>query len=240
MIERAELSFDSKHTGAPMARLHLPARALEPAEVEGAVADARAAGVQHLVTTLDAARTADAAALADAGLRLVDVAIDFSRPRADAAGYEDGIRLGTAEDADAIVDGCATVFRRSRFYTDPYFRDEEADALHRAWVRNLFGGRAAAVLVADGGDGPVGFCGMLLDEEASVGRIDLIAVAPHAAGQGWGGRLLRSALAWFDGRCATSFVKTQGHNTRACGLYTRHGYAIHATDLTYALTLEPR
>lgn len=240
MIERVALAFDAEHTGAPMARLRLPDRALDPAEVRDAVASARAAGVHHVVATLDSARAADAAALADAGLRLVDVAIDFSRPRGDATEAPDGVRLGTGDDADAVVEACATLFRRSRYYTDPFFRDEEADALHRAWVRNLFGGRAEAVLVADGGDGPVGFCGMLVDAEASAGRIDLIAVAPHAAGQGWGGRLLRAARTWFDARCATSFVKTQAHNTRACGLYTRHGYTIHATDLTYALTLEPR
>jgi len=240
MIERVDLPFDARHTGAPMARLRLPERSLDRGEVRDAVADARAAGVHHLVATLSAERTADAAALADAGLRLVDVAVDFARPRGEAGSTADGIRLGTAEDADAVVEKCATLFRRSRFYNDPFYRDEEADALHRAWVRNLFGGRAAAVLVAEGDDGPVGFCGMLLDDEASTGRIDLIAGAPAAAGRGLGGRLLRSALAWFDARCERSFVKTQAHNRRACGLYTRHGYAIDSTDLTWALTLEPR
>ena len=44
----------------------------------------------------------------------------------------------------------------------------------------------------------------------------------------------------FDATCDVAFVKPQAHNVRASGLYTRSGFSLHQTDLTYAKALEQR
>lgn len=241
-IRRLPLAFDAQVTGMPMARLALSGDADALAgSLGGVVAQARAAGVRHLVTTVSAARTDLANILSHHEFGLVDVAIDFHRPRAadTPATTPDGIRTARPEDAEAVLRECAELFTRSRYYTDRFFSTAEAHELHRRWIRNLFSGRAATILVAEDGEEVVGFAGLLRSDER-IGRIDLIAVAPHAAGRGWGRRLVEASLGWFDAHCDGAFVKTQAYNVPACRLYTRHGFTIHQTDLTYSRSLGPR
>lgn len=232
MIERIDQPFESSIAGVPVGRLRLDRG--EPAELAEAIADAAASGVRHLVATIGAAEHAWSWKLNEQGFRLVDVAVTLRREKGEAQAWPE-VRMAVPEDLAPILRDCATLFPLSRYYTDPFLGHDKADELHRRWITNSFQGRAAAVFVADHGGEAAGFLTALVDGDR--GRIDLVGVAPHAKGRGLGTKMISTALHWFDERVSEVLVKTQAHNYPALAIYTRLGFFLYLSELTYSLTL---
>lgn len=173
-------------------------------------------------------------ALLEKAFFLVDVGLCFERridgmtPDGDTA-----VRAARKADLEPLIERCATLFRGSRFYADPFYDPERADELHRRWIRNCFEGRADAFLVADDALGtPLGFVTCATDDGGQVGTIELIGVAESARGQGVGRRLLAASLAWFASRVHVVQVKTQATNYAAASMYEGAGFRLRRAELT--------
>lgn len=203
--------------------------------------EARSDGYAHLIfrTAVDDLPAIWAAE--QAGLRLVDVALD-STFRFDSTALPElptdlPIRRAQEADVPTLRDLAGQGFVLSRFSADPFFTEAQVVSFHREWVKNLYEGLAQAVLVCDLGGQVVGFvsCALSGDE----GRIPLIATDAGYRRRGLGRALVAAALNWFAGQgVQVAHVKTQSHNYPALALYHRSGFVISKSELTFSCTLQ--
>ena len=108
-------------------------------------------------------------------------------------------------------------------------------------VRNGFKGRAEAIYVAESENRLVGFA--LLRSKAGtekVGEIELIAVDPAFHGRGIGKELVAEAIRHYHGKTSKIQVGTQAKNLRAIGLYTRMGFSVIRSELSFHRHSEAR
>ena len=127
------------------------------------------------------------------------------------------------------------LFRRSRFYHDPFFSTDEADRLQAAWLANSVSGQAADAvwIIPD-----AGFVTCKLTRDGC-GEVALIGVWEESRGRGAGRALMTAAVTWFAGRgVSTVRVKTQVKNLRAMNFYHRLGFDLYAMDMTMGCILE--
>ena len=125
---------------------------------------------------------------------------------------------------------------RSRFVVDPFFSAEANELLHRTWVKNLFGGLAQAIFVAEVDGEVAGFVSNSVHEHEA--RIPLIATNARVRRMGVGKALIARALWWSKTQgVPNAHVKTQAHNYPALALYHRAGYVVSRTELTFSATL---
>ena len=136
-------------------------------------------------------------------------------------------------------------FQSFRLRVDPQIPESRARHSRREWVRNGFKGRAEAIYVAESENHLVGFA--LLRSKAGtekIGEIELIAVDPAFHGRGIGKVLVAKAIRHYQGKTSEIQVGTQAKNLRAIGLYTRMGFSVVRSELSFhrhsdgALTLE--
>ena len=136
----------------------------------------------------------------------------------------------------------ATVpFNRSVYGVDPQIPESRARHSRREWVRNGFKGRAEAIYVAESENRLVGFA--LLRSKAGtekVGEIELIAVDPAFHGRGIGKELVAEAIRHYQGKTSKIQVGTQAKNLRAIGLYTRMGFSVIRSELSFHRHSEAR
>jgi dTDP-4-amino-4,6-dideoxy-D-galactose acyltransferase len=246
-IELRKLDWDSSFFGRKMGAL-VPApewlgrrgEASLAGDLRHAIAESADDGYEHLMlrvpsTALRMARAAEAA-----GFRLVDVAVDLAVRVVPGHAKIDlglGVRPVTAADIGALQDIAQIAFPLSRFTADPFFTATDADALYREWVANLCGGLAKCVLVAHAQDEAVGFTSCAVQPDGS-GRIPLIATSDLHRRQGIGRALVESSIAWFAGHgIQRAWVKTQASNYPALALYSRSGFVVAASELTFTTTL---
>lgn len=238
------LEWDTAFFGARMGRLDvvgpMPGDEGEIARVlRTALAEARLARFDHVILRSGPAEPmARAAELA--GLQLVDVGLDLrcTLPRgANAASGAMPVRPFRPSDLPSIEAIAGEAFRLGRFWTDPFFRPEQARDFYQEWARNLCRGLAAEVLVAEWHGEPAGFVSCALND--GTGRIPLIAMAAEARGLGGGQALVSAAVGWFERAGASAaYVRTQAHNYPALGLYVDQGFRVATADLTFAATLQ--
>jgi dTDP-4-amino-4,6-dideoxy-D-galactose acyltransferase len=175
-----------------------------------------------------------------AGFYLTDVGVTWSSETArylSAATEPTGaVRLATADDLPLLSAEAVKLFRRSRFYSDPFFTESDADRLHVAWLTNSVSGQAAdAVLISP----EAGFVTCKLTKDGN-GEVPLIGVWEQSRNRGAGRELMTAAVAWFSGRGAPVVrVKTQVKNLRAMNFYHRLGFDLHAMDMTMCCMLQP-
>ena len=169
--------------------------------------------------------------LEDAGFRVIDAALTFDAPslHADFAGK--AVRFATPQDRAAVSAVAGRAFRYTRFHLDPALPDALAHRIKAAWADNYFSGqRGDRMVVAEEGGKVVSFLQLLWAGDALV--IDLIAVAPEAARQGFASAMIGFAAAngTGDARRAASFkVGTQAANTASCRLYENLGFRLCAS-----------
>lgn len=244
LIDRSSCAFESEIKQAPMGRVTFSDEATPKAYLRDALEEARKAGIEHLVSTVLAGSLDEANALIRHGFALVDAGVVFERAvvgGSHAATRNTRVRAAGADDCEAIVKVCGTIFQGSRYYRDPYFSQDEADELHRRWIRNLFDHRAQWMWIAESEGAPVGFSALRLHEEPRANEksasIELIGVSSSFAGMGLGKELTQASIDWLAQHASRLTVKTQAANTRACRLYQSFGFALERSELTFARDL---
>ena len=231
------LTWDSQFFGRKMGVLTGP---IGPTEVVSAsLAAASHQGFEYVVCRPPVEDAAAIRALEQAGLYLTDVGVTWS---SDAPAYlkrwpavaEGSVRHATADDVPQLSDEAMKLFRRSRFYGDPFFTEADADRLHAAWLANSVSGQAAdAVLI----NPEAGFVTCKLTKDGN-GEVALIGVWEGSRGRGAGRDLMTAAVKWFTGRgVAIVRVKTQVKNLRAMNFYHRLGFDLYAMDMTMCCML---
>ena len=232
-------AFDSEILSRQVGRAALAARepGVGPALVSAGIDLAREAGYACLLAQVDAQAWTPIWAFSGQGFRLVDVGVEFAHDLRDLTPFSGGsattIGDATESDLEAVLESCATIFRGSRFYTDPFYPRDRADELHRRWIQNCYHGRAQRFLVARIEGETVGFIACLLDRPGGVGRIDLVGVRPERRGRGVGRQLVAAALQWFSSRAERVLVKTQLTNYVVASLYEAAGFRLHGSELTF-------
>jgi len=173
----------------------------------------------------------------ESGFHLVDIRITLDRPAGSATGVwrseSPSIRLARETDIPALRPIAAENHHDSRFYHDGGFPAERCDELYATWIEKSCRGYADAVLVADRGDGAVGYLSCHLCE-AGMGQIGLVGVHGECRGEGLGRQLLHESIRWFAAAgVARIEVVTQGRNLEAQRLYQKSGFMTSSLQLWY-------
>lgn len=171
------------------------------------------------------------------GFHLVDIRVTLERQITANPGTWQSetpdIRLATAADIPALRLIAAANHRDSRFYHDGGFSPERCDELYATWIEKSCKGYADAVLVADCGEGAVGYLSCHLKDNGA-GQIGLVGVSSSCQGRGLGKHLLNEALRWFMAAGTSRIeVVTQGRNLTAQRLYQKSGFLTSAMQLWY-------
>jgi dTDP-4-amino-4,6-dideoxy-D-galactose acyltransferase len=191
----------------------------------------------YFLADLGDARTLRLAA--QGGFTPVDVRVTLARTVAPAPGRDTlrardiVVRAARPGDLPALRRIARRAHQASRFFADPRLPRQHARALYAEWIGRSCAGDAAAVFVAAGRRGPLGYVTVHLDRRGQ-GRIGLLGVAAQAQGQGIGRTLLAAAMSWCrrQGLARVSVV-TQGRNLAAQRLYQRGGFVVERMQLWY-------
>jgi GNAT superfamily N-acetyltransferase len=211
---------------------------LDPTSIAANLRSARAEGYEYLTCRPPVEDAPAIRALEHAGFCLTDVGVTWSSSIADYlrrnTAMPTAVRHATVSDLPLLSDHAVRLFRRSRFYSDPFFTESDADRLHVAWLANSVSGQAAdAVLI----NPDAGFVTCKMRDRH--GEVPLIGVWEQSRQRGAGRELMTAAVHWFAGRAATVVnVKTQVKNLRAMNFYHRLGFDLLAMDMTMCCILD--
>lgn len=175
----------------------------------------------------------------DNHFRFVDMRVTFDKPLIPTFEFEpDGdsitvINLCNLDDIGALRSLSKISYRQSRYYFDPGFPVNLADAMYETWIEKSCLDPASAVFVIFAEGTPAGYIACRQIDETE-GRIDLIAVDPRFKQMGLGQKLVKRSSRWFAERNLERIrVITQGRNIAAQRLYQRNGFLISDIKLWY-------
>jgi dTDP-4-amino-4,6-dideoxy-D-galactose acyltransferase len=171
------------------------------------------------------------------GFYLTDIRVTLDRALVATAGKWQAtspiIRLATGSDIPDLRGIAAANHRDSRFYHDGGFPLERCDELYATWIEKSCQGFSDAVLVADCGEGAVGYLSCHIRDNG-VGNIGLVGVSSSCQGKGIGKQLLNESLRWFAAAGVSQVeVVTQGRNLTAQRLYQKNGFLTSQVELWY-------
>ena len=202
------------------------------------IADAESHGVRFLSVRLSEDAIAALHAVEAVGFRIIESFLTFGRKTAGEIPFEGGsnfhIRGAQPDEMEPVAAIAYRAFESFRLRVDPQIPESRARHSRREWVRNGFKGRAEAIYVAEMENRPVGF--VLLRSKTDTGRtgeIELIAVDPAFHGRGIGKALVAEAIRHYRGETSEIHVGTQAKNLRAIGLYTRMGFSVVRSELSF-------
>ncbi len=124
------------------------------------------------------------------------------------------------------------------------YRQPDGPCVSREYVASLIDGADAAILVAEGSAGVLGFAQVTVSDAADIpihvprrlGTVGTLSVGAAFRRQGIGTALMRAAEEWARAHGATSLnVGVWEFNTQARALYERLGYATATRRLQRAL-----
>ena len=194
---------------------------------------ARDAGVRMLTVRLPANDLRRVHAFEDAGYRLMDTLVYYSRGLDDLSDRHvmpEGIsvRQAVPEDAGAVVKVAQAGFAGyiGHFHVDPYLDSAAADAAYVEWaeVSTARTSSAAPVLVAESGAAIVGFLTLRHINPKEM-ELVLSAVYPSYQGKGLYGSLVNAALALAKAHGALQVVtSTQINNYSVQRVWSRLGF----------------
>ena len=213
--------------------------------LKACLADAEAHGVRFLSVRLAEDALAALHAVEAVRFRILESFLTFGRKAAGEILFDGGsdfhIRLAQPEEMETVAAIAYHAFQSFRLRVDPQIPESRARHSRREWVRNGFKGRAEAIYVAESenhlrSESPrlVGFA--LLRSKVStekIGEIELIAVDPAFHGRGIGKALVAKAIRHYQGKTTEIQVGTQAKNLQAIGLYTRMGFSVVRSELSF-------
>jgi len=206
--------------------------------LKACIADAEAYGVRFLSVRLPEDRLAALHAVEAVGFRIIESFLTFGREtdgEIPVNGAPDcHIRLAQPDEMETVASIAYRAFQSFRLRVDPQIPESRARHSRREWVRNGFKGRAEAIYVAKSEKRIVGFALLRskMDTE-KVGEIELIAVDPAFHGKGIGKELVAEAIRHYQGKTSEIQVGTQAKNLQAVGLYTRMGFSVVRSELSF-------
>ena len=214
------------------------------------IADAESHGVRFLSVRLSEDAIAALHAVEAVGFRIIESFLTFGRKTAGEipfvgsacsrngetgnGGSDCRVRLAQLDEMEPVASIAYRAFQSFRLRVDPQIPESRARDSRREWVRNGFKGRAEAIYVAEMENRPVGF--VLLRSKTDTGRtgeIELIAVDPAFHGRGIGKALVAEAIRHYQGKTSEIHVGTQAKNLQAIGLYTRMGFSVVRSELSF-------
>ena len=216
------------------------------------IADAEDHGVQFLSVRLPEGAIAALHAVEAVGFRIIESFLTFGRKTDGEIPFNGGsdfhVRLAqpvensrNGDEMETVASIAYRAFHSFRLRVDPQIPESRARHSRREWVRNGFKGRAEAIYVAESANGlrsespkPVGFA--LLRSKSGpekIGEIELIAVDPAFHGRGIGKALVAEAIRHYQGKTSEIQVGTQAKNLQAIGLYTRMGFSVVRSELSF-------
>ena len=213
--------------------------------LKACILDAEDHGVRFLSARLPEDGLASLHAVEVVGFRIIESFLTFGR-KTDAEIPVNGapdchIRLAQPDEMETVAAIAYRAFQSFRLRVDPQIPESRARHSRREWVRNGFKGRAEAIYVAESENRLVGFA--LLRSKgntAGVGEIELIAVDPAFHGRGIGKALVAEAIRHYRGKTSEIEVGTQAKNLQATGLYTRMGFSVVRSELSFHRHSEAR
>ena len=216
------------------------------------IADAEDHGVRFLSVRLPEDAIAVLHAVESVGFRIIESFLTFCRKTAgeipfvrspDSSGLGNEtrnggsdcrVRLAQPDEMETVASIAYRAFQSFRLRVDPQIPESRARHSRREWVRNGFKGRAEAIYVSESENRIVGFA--LLRSKAGTektGEIELIAVDPAFHGRGLGKALVAEAIRHYQGKTSEIHVGTQAKNLQAIGLYTRMGFSVIRSELSF-------
>jgi ribosomal protein S18 acetylase RimI-like enzyme len=215
------------------------------------IADAEDHGVRFLSVRLPEDAIASLHAVEAVGFRIIESFLTFGRKttreipfvRSETRNGESDchVRLAQPDEMETVAAIAHRAFESFRLRVDPQIPESRARHSRREWVRNGFKGRAEAIYVSESENRIVGFA--LLRSKVSrrlperstekVGEIELIAGDPAFHGRGIGKALVAEAIRHYQGKTSEIHVGTQAKNLRAIGLYTRMGFSVVRSELSF-------
>ncbi len=202
------------------------------------IADAEDHGVRFLSVRLPEDAIAALHAAESVGFRIIESFLTFGRetdgeiPLGTKSEFH--VRLAQPDEMETVAAIAYRAFESFRLRVDPQIPESRARHSRREWVRNGFKGRAEAIYVAESENRLIGFA--LLRSKTGTektGEIELIAVDPAFHGRGIGKALVAEAIRHYQGKTSEIHVGTQAKNLRAIGLYTRMGFSVIRSELSF-------
>ena len=202
------------------------------------ITDAEDHGVRFLSVRLPEDAIAALHAVESVGFRIIESFLTFGRktdgeiPLGTKSEFH--VRLAQPDEMERVASIAYRAFESFRLRVDPQIPESRARHSRREWVRNGFKGRAEAIYVAESENRLIGFA--LLRSKAGTektGEIELIAVDPAFHGRGIGKALVAEAIRHYQGKTSEIHVGTQAKNLRAIGLYTRMGFSVVRSELSF-------
>lgn len=214
--------------------------------LKACIADAAVRGVYFLSTRLPEGELAALHAVEAVGFRIIESFLTFGRKTTNEIPFvrsetRDGgpdfhIRLAQLDEMEPVASIAYRAFQSFRLRVDPQIPESRARHSRREWVRNGFKGRAEAIYVAASKNRLVGFALLRSKTGAmneKIGEIELIAVDSAWQGRGIGKALVVAAIRHYQGKTSEIQVGTQTKNLRAVGLYTRMGFSLVRSELSF-------
>ncbi len=177
------LPWDTDFFGVTIARA-----AADTRNLDDTIHEARRAGVECLVLTVEAADPATINVWTRTGARIVDLRVELGRhaPLPDPTG---NTRMALAADRAGLEADSLQLIPFSRFYRDSRFPDASVEDLYRVWMRRCLDD--GIVVVSD--SLPSSFVGARVENGEA--RIDLVYVAPANRGRSAARMLIADAIA---------------------------------------------
>jgi dTDP-4-amino-4,6-dideoxy-D-galactose acyltransferase len=171
---------------------------------------------------------------------LVDIRLTFERSSKISTEPQAYRHIRRAEESDIplLREIARQAYRNTRFYNDGNFTVHQCENLYMTWIEKSCQGYADSVWVASPGNEPGGF--ITCHRENGTGQIGLLGIHPSYHRQGWGEKLVKSALRWFsEHSCTPVKVVTQGNNRAAQKLYEQCGFHLSSVQLWYHHWFDP-
>ena len=213
--------------------------------LKACIADAENHGIRFLSVRLPEDGLAVLHAVEAVGFRIIESFLTFGRKTTGEIPFNGGsdfqVRLAQPLEMETVASIAYRAFRSFRLRVDPQIPESRARHSRREWVRNGFKGRAEAIYVAESENRIVGFALLRSKGDTErVGEIELIAVDPAFHGRGIGKALVVEAIRHYQGKTSEIQVGTQAKNLRAVGLYTRMGFSVVRSELSFHRHSETR
>ena len=202
------------------------------------ITDAEDHGVRFLSVRLSEGAIAALHAVEAVSFRIIESFLTFGRKTDGEIPFNSAsdchVRLAHPDEMEPVAAIAYRAFQSFRLWIDPQIPESRARHSRREWVRNGFKGRAEAIYVAESENHLVGFA--LLRSKAGtekIGELELIAVDPAFHDRGIGKALVAEAIRHYQSKTAEIQVGTQAKNLRAIGLYTRMGFSVVRSELSF-------